>query len=64
ATFRLDAALWSGALAGGADLRLVAAGSDLEARFVRLLKRAPDTVLFADGFENGTTSFWNPRLAP
>jgi len=64
ATFRLDAALWSGALAGGADLRLVAAGSDLEARFVRLLKRAPDTVLFADGFENGTTSFWNRGWRP
>ncbi|KAB2963021.1 MAG: hypothetical protein F9K18_09075 [Thermoanaerobaculia bacterium] len=64
ATLRLDAALWNGALAGGADLRLVATGSDLEARFVRLLKRAPDVVLFADGFENGSTSFWDPRLAP
>ena len=64
ATFRLDAALWSGALAGGADLRLVAAGSDLEARFLRLVKRAPDSVLFADGFENGSTRYWEPRLAP
>jgi hypothetical protein len=64
ATFRLDAALWNGALASGADLRLVAAGSDLETRFVRLVKRAPDGVLFADGFENGTTSYWDPRLAP
>lgn len=64
ATFRLDAALWNGTLAGGADLRLVASGSDLDARFVRLVKRAPDTVLFLDGFENGSTSYWNPALVP
>ena len=29
-----------------------------------MVKRAPDAVLFADGFENGSTSFWDPRLAP
>ena len=64
ATWRLDAALWDGSLAAGADLRLVASGADLEARFVRLVKRAPDGVLFVDGFESGFASFWDPRLAP
>jgi hypothetical protein len=64
ATFRLDAALWNATLAGGSDLRLVATGSDLDARFVRLVKRQADTVLFRDGFENGSTSYWNPALVP
>jgi hypothetical protein len=65
ATFRLDAARWNGALAHGADLRLVAAGpADLEVRFVRLVKRSADTVLFRDGFDDGSTSHWNPRLVP
>jgi len=65
ATFRLDAARWNGTLAHGADLRLVAAGpADLEVRFVRLVKRQVDDVLFVDGFENATSSFWNPRLVP
>lgn len=65
ATLRLDAALWNGALAHGADLRLVALGpADLEVRFVRLVKRAADGVLFRDGFEAGSFAFWNPRLVP
>ena len=65
ATYRLDAALWNGTLAHGADLRLEATGpADLEVRFVRLLKRQPDSVLFLDGFEHGSTSFWNPLLVP
>ena len=65
ATYRLDAALWNGTLAHGADLRLEATGpADLEVRFVRLVKRQPDVVLFLDGFENGSTTYWDPRLAP
>lgn len=65
ATFRLDAARWDGSLAHGADLRLVATGpADLELRFARLVKRQPDGVLFLDGFENGSTGFWDPRLVP
>ncbi|KAB2962119.1 MAG: hypothetical protein F9K16_09940 [Thermoanaerobaculia bacterium] len=65
ATLRLDAALWNGSLAHGADLRLVALGpADLEVRLVRLVKRQADSVLFLDGLENGTSLFWNPRLVP
>lgn len=62
ATFRIDDALWNGSVGGGADLALVALGAgDLEARFVRLIKRAPAAVFFVDGFESGTTAFWSRR---
>ncbi len=61
-TFRIDDGLWNGALPSDADLALVAPGpADLEARFVRLIKRSVAAVVFADGFESGGAGFWSRR---
>lgn len=59
-TLRLDDAVWSNSLAHGADLALVALGpADLEARFVRLVRRERPTVIFLDGFDTAGAGVWS-----
>ena len=59
-TLRLDDAVWSNSLAHGADLALVALGpADLEARFVRLVRRERPTGIFLDGFDTAGAGIWS-----